>query len=64
MNNNQKKILITGQTVLRIVSVLAIMVLFAYSLLVFIRGTFTFMNALLLLLALIPLSLCQFVRSK
>ena len=64
MNNNQKEIVITGRTVLRLVSVLAIIVLSAYSLLEFVRGQLSVLNVILLLLALSSLVLSLMVQSK
>lgn len=64
MNNNQKEIVITGRTVLRLVSVLAIIVLSAYSLLEFVRGQLSVLHVILLLLALSSLVLSLMVQSK
>lgn len=64
MNNNQKEIVITGRTVLRLVSVLAIIVLSAYSLLEFVRGQLSVLHVILLLLALSSLILNLMVQSK
>ena len=63
-NNNQKEIVITGRTVLRLVSVLAIIVLSAYSLLEFVRGQLSVLHVILLLLALSSLVLSLMVQSK
>lgn len=64
MNNNQKEIVITGRTVLRLVSVLAIIVLSSYSLLEFVRGQLSVLHVILLLLALSSLVLSLMVQSK